>query len=160
MNDDVGGLLQHFLGIAGDFHAPRGVLGTDDFAQVACNLRRVGVNGGDDFNGLFFAHQTRDGGPDGADTILDGANFLFHEVLRLFAAGTHTAPFRLKRNPYDHGISGRIQRRPAAVWPEWLPEPRSPSIMARKNARPSLRKTSCRQENFPMLSSRRCSPRP
>src|SRR6266571_327493 len=129
MNDDVGGLLQHFPGIGGNFHAPRGVLGTDDFTQVARNLCRIGVNGGDDFNGLFFAHQTRDGGPDGADTILDGANFLFHEVLRLFAAGTHTAPFGLKRNPYDNGISGRIQRRTAAVWPELLPERRSTTEM-------------------------------
>src|SRR6266436_3553908 len=143
MNDDVGGLLQHFLGIGGNFDAPRGLLGTDDFTQVARNLRRIGVDGGDDFNGLFFVHQTRDGGPDGADTILDGANFLFHEVLRLFAAGTHTAPFGLKRNPYDNGISARIQRRTTAVWPELLPERRLRRIMARKNAGPSRSKTAC-----------------
>src|SRR5260370_27027474 len=159
MNDHVGGLLQPFPGIGGNFHAPRGVLCPDDFAQVTRNLRRVGVDGGDDFNGLFFAHQTRDGGPDGADTILDGANFLFHEVLRPFAVRAHTAPFGLKRNPYDNGISARIQRRTAAGWPELLPERRFRRIIARENARPSRRKTSSREESFPMLKSRRCCPR-
>ena len=67
---------------AGNGDAPRRVGGTDDFAQVAADFFRVGIDGAYDFDGLLLAHELRDGRPDGTDTILYGANFLLHVVLR------------------------------------------------------------------------------
>ena len=52
--------------------------GAQEFSEVAADLLRIGIDGADDFNGLLLAHQLHDGRADGADTILDGANFLFH----------------------------------------------------------------------------------
>ncbi len=114
MDYHVGGLLQHFLGFRGNDYAPGSILCSDNFAQVAPDFRGIGIDGADNFNGLFFPHQPRDRGPDRAHTILNGANFLFHVALRFPFACAHIAQFGFKGNPYDNGISPRIQRRTAA----------------------------------------------
>src|ERR1700746_2271875 len=82
MDHHVGGLLQHFLRFRGNSYAPRCVLRADDFAEVAPDFCRIGVDGADDFYGLFFPHQPRNGCADRAHTILNGANSLFHIALR------------------------------------------------------------------------------
>jgi hypothetical protein len=88
VNDHVGGLFQNIAGARGDFHAPRRVAGAHYFTQIAANLCGVRIDCAADFDGLFFTHQPRDGGTNGADTILYGANLLLHRFLRLpLAAG-------------------------------------------------------------------------
>ena len=151
MDYHVGVLFQHFFGVRGNGHAPRRVLCAHHFAQVASHFRRIGVDGADNFDGLFFPHQPRNRCADRPDPVLDGANFLFHFVLRPALRSTHTPHFRVKRNPYDNGIPSRIQRR-TAPWsagacyrfssprsslkirrgsPQSLLERRLPRIMAR-----------------------------
>src|SRR6266568_2565422 len=71
---------------------PTGIFCANDFSQVAADFGGIGVDGADNFDGLFFPHQARDGSADGADTKLDGANFLFHLVLRPFAAAAGLQP--------------------------------------------------------------------
>jgi len=98
MDDHVRGLFQHFLCFRRDFHAPRGICSADHFAEVAPNLGRVHINGADNFYRLLFPHQPGDGCADGADTILDGANFLFHFALRS-PLHTRTTRILLQRKP-------------------------------------------------------------
>src|SRR5713226_297848 len=54
MDHHVGGLLQHFLGFRGNDYAPRSILCSDNFAQVAPDFRGIGIDGADTFNGFFF----------------------------------------------------------------------------------------------------------
>ena len=88
MDHHVRVLFQYFFRFRRNFHAPRRVLRAGHFAKIAPGLRRIRIDRADDFNGLFFLHQPHDGCADGADAILDGANFLFHFVLRLFMPPT------------------------------------------------------------------------
>ena len=99
MHHHVRVLFQHFFGVRGNRHAPRRVRRADDFAKVASDFCRIRINGANNFNGLFFPHQFRDGCADRADTILDGANFLFHVVLRFPFECAHHAHFWFQRKP-------------------------------------------------------------
>ncbi len=83
MDDHIGILVKSFFRISKNLDAPGGILGTDDFSQVAAGLGGVQINRADDFDGPLFAHQFRDGCTDGTDAILNGANLLFHDGLRL-----------------------------------------------------------------------------
>jgi len=78
-------LLEDLPGIGGDGNAPRGIRGSDNFAEVAAGFGRVHVNRADDVNGLLLAHESCNGRADGPHTVLNGANLFFHEVLRLLA---------------------------------------------------------------------------
>src|SRR5262249_20278423 len=78
MHHDIGGLFKYFLRIAGNLHAPGRVARTDHFSQIAANLCRFSVDCSDNFDRLVFSHQLRDGGADGANSVLNGAYFLFH----------------------------------------------------------------------------------
>ena len=95
MDHHVGVLFQNFFRVRGDGHAPWRILCANDFSQIMADFGGIGVDGADNFNGLFFPHQARDGSADGSDTKLDGANFLFQLVLRLFAAQAALRPARL-----------------------------------------------------------------
>src|SRR2546422_4897437 len=115
MDHYVGGLLKNFFGLRGNDYAPRRIFRSDNFAEVAPDLRRISIDGADNFDGLFFPHQPRNRCADRAHTILNGANFLFHVALRFPFACAHNAQFGFEANPYDNGIPARIQRRTAAT---------------------------------------------
>ena len=99
MDHHVRILLQHFLGIRGNAHTPRRIRCADHFAEVTPHFRGIGIDGADNFNGLFFSHQARDGCANRAHTVLDGANFLFHVVLHSPGSHAHNAHFRCKKKP-------------------------------------------------------------
>src|SRR5579864_8267493 len=129
MNHHVCVLFEHRCRVIGNFHAPRPICGTYDFAQVKSHFCRIVVDGANNFDGLFFAHELRDGCADRSNAVLYGANFLFHVTLRNDSArrpsvvaitskngptrfpetAAHSAHFRWKRNPYDNGIRASIQ---------------------------------------------------
>jgi len=70
----------------------------------------------DDLDGLLLAHQPRNGRTDRADTILDGANFLFHVVLRLRLAGSaHRAFLLANETPTIKEFASPGNANPAAV---------------------------------------------
>ena len=68
-------------GGGGDGDAPGGVLCADDFAEVAPRLRRVFVNGADDFKRGFVAHQADDRSADGTYAELHHTNLLSHRTI-------------------------------------------------------------------------------
>ena len=95
MNDHVGRLAEHGLGVVGYSHAPRRVSPLHDVAQVAAGFGRIRIDGSDNFDGFFFPHQAHDGGTDGADAVLHRTNFLFHSRLRCaHSAESNTAGVR------------------------------------------------------------------
>lgn len=77
MDDDISGFAEHGCGIGDNGHAPRCVRRADHFAEIAAGFCGIFINCADNFDGAFFTKQADDGGSDGADSILNGANFLF-----------------------------------------------------------------------------------
>src|ERR1700676_2599060 len=116
VNDDVGGLLEDFAGVGGDFYAPGSVGSADNFAEVAADFFGVGVDGAANFDGVLFAHEPGDGSADGDDAELNGANFLFHWILLKSEARRYTAHFWRKGILYDKG-NGRNS--PAGAKMRW-----------------------------------------
>jgi hypothetical protein len=102
VKDHVGVLLEDLFRIGRNDDAPGRIRRSDNFAEVAADLGGIGINGANNFNGLLFPHQFCDGGADGTDTILDGANFLFHIVLRFSLAAIPAA--RPNEGRYTNGI--------------------------------------------------------
>src|SRR5437667_12280418 len=107
MDDHVRGLFQHLLCFRRDFHAPRGICSADLVAEVAPNVGRVHINGADNFYRLLFPHQPGDGCADGADTILDGANFLFHFALR--------SPLHARRTRMQRRAESEVKKKIRAI---------------------------------------------
>ena len=56
--------------------------GADDLSEILAHFGGVRINGADQVDRFFFAEQLHDGGPNRADSVLDGTNFLFHGRLR------------------------------------------------------------------------------
>src|SRR5213595_2593517 len=110
MDNHIRILFEDFLGIRGNAYAPWPIRCADYFAEVTPDFCRIRVDGADNFNGLLLPHQARNGCANRAHAILDGANFLFHVVLRCPSVCAQRA-FSLQKKPYDNGISARIQRR-------------------------------------------------
>src|SRR5438874_8791721 len=144
MDNHIRILFEDFLGIRGNAYAPWPIRCADYFAEVTPDFCRIRVDGADNFNGLLLPHQARNGCANRAHAILDGANFLFHVVLRCPSVCAQRA-FSLQKKPYDNGISARIQRRSVPsvrtargsrpARPELLPELGLHRIMAGENAR-------------------------
>ena len=99
MNDHVGIVVEGLLCIREDINAPGRIRRASDFSQVAPGFGGIQVDRADNFNGLLFAHQFCDGCTDGADTILNGANLLFHKCLRNVAVRCAYRLFWLLRKP-------------------------------------------------------------
>ena len=93
MDDHVRILFEDLGGVRGDFHVPRSVRGADDFTEIAAGFRGIGINRADDFKSLLLAHQFDEGSADGANSVLNDANPLFHDALRALAPGAHCAEF-------------------------------------------------------------------
>ena len=81
MDDHVYGLRKDARSRGGDGDAPGRVFCADDFAEIAADFRGVFVDGADDFERVFLAHQANDGSADGADTELNYADFLTHRAV-------------------------------------------------------------------------------
>jgi hypothetical protein len=77
VDDNVSGFAEQGCGVGDDGHAPGGIRRANNFAKIAAGFCGVFINCADYFDGAFFAKQADDGGSDGSDSILNGANFLF-----------------------------------------------------------------------------------
>src|SRR6266481_44682 len=169
MDDHVRGLLQHFLRFRGNFYAPRRVVRADDFAEVTPDFCGIVIDCADDFNGLFLPHQARNGCADGAHTILDGANFLFHIVLRSrfyahtrrILASKETPTIMEFRRAFNEEPSMRLNSpRIASVELELLLSRGLRRIMVWQDASRLQREAKCQQKNYPILKLPHCFPRP
>ena len=87
MDDNVSGFAEHGCGVGNDGDSPGRVRRANYFAEIAAGFCGVFIDGADYFDGAFFPQQADDGGSDGSDPVLDGANFLFLQSMFTFFLG-------------------------------------------------------------------------
>ena len=111
MHDDVGRFAEQCGGVGYDGNAPGGVRSANNFAKIAAGFCGVVINCADYFDSVFFVKKADDCGSDGADSILNGANFLFlQSISTLFAEKNSTAravitKTALAGDSYDCGVN-------------------------------------------------------
>ena len=140
MYDDIGGFAEHGCSIRNHGHSPWSVRRADNFAEIAACFGRVFIDCADHFDGVFFAKQADNGGSDGADPILNGANFLFLQseftfFLKRFRSANQGCENCACGASYDCRVNIKDSERlfntcsmrmcsPCAVGPRWLADSR------------------------------------
>jgi len=84
----------------------------DHFAEVPADFCGIRINRADNFNGLFFPHQSRDGCADRADTILDWREFFFSRRSPFSVQMRAMRIFSSKGNPTIMEFPGAFNEEP------------------------------------------------
>jgi hypothetical protein len=84
VDDNIGGFAEQCGGVSYNGDAPGSVRRAKNFAEIAARFCGIVIDCADYFDGVFFAKKADDGGSDGADSVLNGANFLFLQSVPSF----------------------------------------------------------------------------
>ena len=77
MDHDIGRFFEHRLSVGKNRNAPGRVRRANHLAEIAPGLCGIFIDSADNFEQVLLAHQAHDRSADGADSILDDADFLF-----------------------------------------------------------------------------------